>query len=78
MTYYLQHGKAGEPMRTEKVEIKERLLSWKRICNTNYTGHIPTITMVKYIGHWHRVYSTNSGTLYILKDNQQIVVTKGY
>lgn len=72
LTAYLQHGRAGEPMRTERVEAKEspmahhvRGLSWTA---TGYGERIPTACMVRVAGRWRRVYAfqiSNAGTLFI-------------
>lgn len=71
---YLQHGKAGEPMTTEAVEVKEapmphhlRGLSWTA---SGYGERIPTQYMVRVAGRWRRVYAfqiSNAGTLFIGK-----------
>jgi len=71
---YLNHGKIGEPMRTEFVEHKESPLWWQErglsFTASGYGARIPTVYMVKYLGRWRRVYSCcygNSGTCYIGK-----------
>lgn len=74
-TAYLQHGKAGEPMRTESVEVKESELPWQKAgltyTATGYGARIPTRYMVRYQNRWRRVYCriySNIGTLYIGKN----------
>ncbi|WP_426050365.1 hypothetical protein [Brevundimonas sp. SL161] len=72
MIGYLQHGRAGEPMRTERVEAKESPmphqvagLTWTA---SGYGERIPTAYMVRVVGRWRRVYCyvfSNSGTLFI-------------
>lgn len=72
MNAYLQHGRAGEPMRTESVEAKASPmphhvagLSWTA---TGYGERIPTQYMVRVANRWRRVYCyliSNSGTLFI-------------
>lgn len=72
ITAYLQHGGAGEPMRTESVEAKESPmahhlagLSWTA---TGYGERIPTPYMIRVAGRWRRVYAfqiSNAATLYI-------------
>lgn len=71
-TAYIQHGKSGEPMRTEKVEVKEALLAWQKqglqYTASGYGKRIPTRYMVKTNNRWRRVYcviSSNVGTLYV-------------
>jgi hypothetical protein len=55
---YLQHGKAGEPMRTEKVDIKneygDRWLAW-------------------YVDRWRRVY-IQVNRLYIIYQGRKITI----
>jgi hypothetical protein len=55
---YLQHGKAGEPMRTEKVDIKneygDRWLAW-------------------YVDRWRRVY-IQVNRLYIIYQGNKITI----
>lgn len=72
ITAYLQHGAAGEPMRTESVEAKESPLpfhfaglSWTA---SGYGERIPTPYMVRVAGRWRRVYAcfiANASTLFI-------------
>lgn len=72
--FYLQHGKAGEPMLTEAVEHKESPmphhkagLSWTA---SGYGARLPSLYMVRYLGRWRRVYVacySNAGTAYIGK-----------
>lgn len=80
---YLQHGKPGSPMTTEKVEHKESIMSWQErglsFTASGYGHKIPTVYMVKYLGRWHRVYCrifSNSGTCYILSKGEEIRVTE--
>jgi hypothetical protein len=75
MKAYLQHGKAGEPMATESVPVKESPL-YAHIHNLSYTAsgygsRIPTAYMVQVGNRWRRVYCaiySNNGTLYIGRD----------
>ena len=53
--FYLQHGKAGEPMRTEAVEVREDWRPQKR------RGTVVACRfMVRYCGRWHRLYSDHA------------------
>lgn len=72
MQAYLQHGRAGTPMATERVEIKESVMPWQAAgltwTSSGYGERIPTRYMVKYNGRWRRVYAfqiSNAGTLFI-------------
>jgi hypothetical protein len=78
---YLQHGKAGEPMRTESVEVKSKPLWWQlnniSFTASGYGSRIPTTFMVKVDGRWRRVYCaifSNVGTLFIGKGDNKITV----
>lgn len=51
--FYLQHGTAPAPCRTEAVEVRESFLSRPYVRN----GCIPTYWQVRFEGRWHRVYS---------------------
>lgn len=45
--------------------------------STGYGRKIPTRDMVRVEGHWHRIYCcifSNSGTLYICKAGQKVIV----
>lgn len=81
MELYLQHGKAGEPMRTERVEHRETPLyhhtAGLSYTATGYGPRIPTRYMVRYNGRWMRVYCaifSNIGTLYIRTKAGDIIV----
>lgn len=66
---FLQHGRPGEPMRSEKVPHKIQERGWKR-CRL-YGSKIPMRWMVLFNGRWHRVYAKsigNSVTLFIGKN----------
>lgn len=74
MEAYLKHGKAGEPMLTEHVEIAERTLPWQdrglSWTASGYGDRIPTKWVVRWNGRWRRVYCyihSNIGTLFIGK-----------
>ena len=80
---YLQHGKPGESLSTEKVEHKESVLPWQArglsYTTSGYGHKIPTPYMVHYLGRWHRVYCrifSNSGNCYIVSKGQEIRVTE--
>lgn len=71
---YLQHGEAGSPMRTERVERRLEPLPFHKRGQTGtatgYGARIPSVWMVKVEGRWRRVYCyvySNAGTLYIGK-----------
>jgi len=73
--FYLNHGKHGEPMLTEKVPHSYKPMphhlrgqTWTA---TGYGYRIPTGWKVFYQGRWRRVYCCiygNSGTCYIGKN----------
>lgn len=72
LSAYLQHGQAGEPMRTESVPVRESIMPWQAAGLTwTATGcgrRIPTPYMIQVEGRWRRVYCfiiSNSGTLFI-------------
>lgn len=74
---YLQHGKAGEPMATERVPARDVPLWWhtagRQYTASGYGSRIPTLMMVLYQGRWRRVYVciwSNSGTCYIEGDRR--------
>jgi hypothetical protein len=56
MNFYLQHGKAGEPMWTESVEARE---SWMRRPTRRRTV-VPCRFVVKHNSRWHRLYSDSA------------------
>ena len=82
MLTYLQHGKAGEPRRTEQVENKVDRL-YHHIHGLMYTAtgcgsKLPTEFKVKYLNRWYRVYSvcwSNCSTEYILVNQKKVTVT---
>lgn len=72
--FYLNHGKPGEPMRTESVDAIVLPLPWQErglsYTASGYGARIPTRYMIRYLGRWRRVYCCqygNSGTCYIGK-----------
>ncbi len=68
---YLQHGKWGGPYLTEHVEVKETTNAPVVRSVSGYGSKLPTSYMVRYLGHWRRVYCvtrSNNGTLYIGKN----------
>ena len=78
---YLQHGKAGEPMTTEKVEFIEAPMfhhdNGLSYTATGYGSKLPTRYKVKWGGRWYRVYSvcfSNCSTEYILSKGKKIIV----
>ncbi len=80
--FYLQHGEACSPMRTEKVEHKVSTLPWQErglsFTASGYGAKIPTSYMVHYLNRWHRVYCriySNIGSLYIVSKGVKIRVT---
>lgn len=84
MELYLQHGKAGEPMRTEKVAHRIDLLDWQKrglsYTASGYGSKIPTRYKVQWRGRWYRVYCrcySNIGTCYIVSNGQEIIITEG-
>lgn len=78
LTAYLQHGKAGEPMRTESlpVEWDTKPKSVRSVSGRN--GRWPSVFKVNYLGRWHRVYSDTTiggSMLYIESKGCKIRVT---
>ena len=76
LTAYLQHGRAGEPMLTESVEIKAVEAPYNR-SRIGYGSKIPSGYMVRYNSRWQRVYSicySNCSTEYILSKGSRILV----
>lgn len=54
-TFYLQHGRAGEPMRTEAVDAREDWRPQKR------RGTVTACRFkVRFNGRWCRLYSDRS------------------
>ena len=81
-TAYLQHGGAGQPMRTERVQLCEAPLAWQAAGLTwTKTGdgtHIATPYMVRVGNRWRRVYR-DYGTLYIgasLETGTMVTITE--
>ena len=75
-------GEPSSPRLTEKVEIKVVKLWWQEqgltFTKSGYGSRIPTQYMIKYCGHWRRVYCrifSNNGTLYVGKKDNKVVVT---
>ena len=74
MKAYLQFGKAGEPMQTISVPVKESPLEWQtrglQETASGYGRKLTTRYMVQWAGRWRRVYCcliSNAGTCYIGK-----------
>ena len=72
MNAYLQHGRPGEPMRTESVPVRHVPLEWQRAgltwTATGYGARIATEHQIQVAGRWRRVYRyqyANAGTLFI-------------
>ena len=72
MIAYLQHGELGGPYLTERVPVRETVLSWQAAGLTwtasGYGARIATRNMVQVDRRWRRVYCccySNSGTLFI-------------
>lgn len=81
MKAHIQHGKAGEPMSTEAVEIKTDMLWWQEkglsYTASGYGSKIPTRYKVKHNNKWKRVYCriySNIGTLYIMDKGEKLIV----
>lgn len=79
MEAYLQHGKAGEPMRTERLDAVRITEAPKSgVTQTGYGSKLPTPYEVKWNGRWYRVYGIcygNSGSFYIKSRGKRIFVT---
>lgn len=80
-TVYIQHGKAGEPMATEKLECDVKPMWWQekglQYTASGYGSKIPTQYVVKHNNRWKRVYCriySNVGTLYILHGKERIII----
>lgn len=80
---WINHGKAGEPMLTENLEIKESLLPHHKmgLCYTasGYGSKLPTRFKVKMPNNprWYRVYSvcySNVSSEYIIVGGEKITV----
>ena len=80
---WINHGKAGEPMRTESLEIKEDLLPHHEMglsyTRTGYGSKIPSRFKVKMPGNprWYRVYSMcfgNASSDYVIIGGESIFV----
>ncbi|AEG53163.1 hypothetical protein [Sinorhizobium meliloti] len=78
---YLQFGKAGEPMQTVSVPVKESPLWFhdKGLQQTasGYGLKLATPYMVKWNGRWRRVYCcqiSNAGTCYIGKPGDWLAI----
>lgn len=81
--YFIQIGKAGEPMQTVSVEHKDAPMRHHKmgLCYTatGYGAKIPTTIMVKYNGVWRRVYCriySNSGTCYVMIAGERCTVVE--
>ncbi len=76
MKYYLQHGKPGEPMRTE--EVAHKLVIMKNGSNPKELW-LPTILKVCIAGRWRRVYRYNPAHPHIDKGSMFVgrSLTKG-
>ena len=74
---FLQHGTAGEPMRTESVQVK--VTDPPRCYSaTGYGSRLPTRYMVQYLGRWRRVYArcwSNVASYYIGRGDGEVAVT---
>lgn len=64
LSAYLQHGRAGEPMRTESVPVRESVMGWQAAGLTwtasGYGARIATRYMVQVDGRWRRIYRDQS------------------
>ncbi|CAM3840772.1 hypothetical protein G6L26_009570 [Agrobacterium radiobacter] len=58
---YAQHGKAGEPMRTERVDVRLR---------PSPAGHY----QVKLFGRWLRLRTDKNGKGYVLTQDGEIAI----
>lgn len=68
MEIYLQHGVAGGPYQTERVEHRETPAPRSGNTTSGYGSRIPTGYMVRYLNRWRRVYAicySNSPSHYI-------------
>lgn len=81
--FYVQLGKAGEPMVTVAVESKVNAMRHHRLglswTASGYGSKIPTAHMVRVEGKWRRVYCavySNSGTCYVLINGQRCTVVE--
>jgi hypothetical protein len=68
---YLQHGKAGEPMRTECVRVKVRPYSGLNILAPD--GAERTDYMAKVHKHWRRVFLSGY-THWVLVDGARLAI----
>lgn len=82
MQFYLQFGKAGQPMQTVAVPHKEEPMRHHKLglsfTRTGYGTKLPTVYKVQYNGRWYRVYSiccSNVSTEYILVKGERVTVT---
>ncbi len=65
---YVRHGKAGQPMRDEKVAYRQTEAP-KNPSRTGYGSKLPTEHSVHFNGRWRRVYAichSNVSTFYII------------
>jgi hypothetical protein len=72
-TFYIQHGQAPGPFRTEAVEAKESIM----IRPTVRGSVFPCRFLVKYAGRWHRLYSQHGVTHphFIVSGGERLIVT---
>jgi len=82
LEFYLQHGTAGTPQRTEKVDFKVKELYHHKnnlaYTATGYGRKLPTEYMIKYNNRWYRVYAccySNVASYYICTQCIDINVT---
>lgn len=78
---FLQHGKAGTPMRTEKVPFKVTATPKQPRTQSGYSEKSPTHLMVKYNNRWRRVYSyciSNTSTLFIGRSLRDGIIVDVY
>lgn len=76
---YVRHGKAGQPMRDEKVPYRSTEAP-KSPSRTGYGSKLPTEHQIHLNGRWRRVYSvcfSNVATFYVVdnKTNEKLPVS---
>lgn len=61
MQAFLQFGRAGEPMQTVGVPVRETEAPRSGQTQTGYGSKLPTPYMVQWEGRWRRVYAACYG-----------------
>ena len=79
MRAYIRYGNDGEPIATEVVECREKMLPWQekglQYTASGYGNKIPTSWQVKHNNRWKRVYCrmySNIGALYIVSGTDKL------